>query len=376
MPTTQAPLGIDLSDAKFITPQQFETSSQDLVELLGNAFDQPMDFPRLRDSVFPGDKLVVVLHADLPQPQEIVRAIAKYLDATEIESADVSYVTAVDIPTDGDDCPEISVHDPENERAVAYIAANLEGLPVVVNRVLFEADVVLPVCTATTVAEKIEDCIYPRFSSSETKSRYRDEKNSANSRALEIEAANNGLGVFQSLQIVSSPGCEISEAFFGQRDLAEQASLEKSSASWAVELTDKADAVVATIESLSNRQNWDHFFQAIISANRAVTECDNLVVLCELGEKPNKRVQAMLQLQFEMDPDAVNRVLKKASEVEKEVAEIMREKTVYLKSRLSESVVEGLGIGFIKSDDELQRLLGRFESAVLLRDAQFCRVKG
>lgn len=90
MPTTQAPLGIDLSDAKFITPQQFETSSQDLVELLGNAFDQPMDFPRLRDSVFPGDKLVVVLHADLPQPQEIVRAIAKYLDATEIESADVS----------------------------------------------------------------------------------------------------------------------------------------------------------------------------------------------------------------------------------------------------------------------------------------------
>lgn len=376
MATSQATLGIDLSDEKFARPQQSNAPTPDLFELLENSFEKPLDFPRFRESVFPGDKVVVVLHAELPRPQMIVRAIAKYLSTTEIDPEDVSYVSSVAIEDDGNDCPQIHVHDPNDEQAVAYIAANLEGQPVLVNRVLFDADVVLPVCSATSVADKIADCIYPQFSSSETKLRYRDEKNSANSRALEIEAANNGLGVFQSLQIVSSPGCNIGAAFFGRSDLTLQAAIEKSEALWSIERTDKSDLVVATIESPSSLQKWEHIFQAIITANRAATNCDNLVVLCELAEKPNKRVQAMLQLQFEMDPDAVNRVLKKASDSEKEVAEILRDKTVYLKSRLGESVVEGLGIGYIKSDEELQRLLDRFESAVLLRDAQFCRVQG
>ena len=104
-------------------------------------------------------------------------------------------------------------------------------------------------------------------------------------------------------------------------------------------------------------------------------DCDHLVVLSELTAKPNKMVRAMMQLQFETDNSAVNRVLAKATPAQKEVAEIVREKTVYMKSRLSESLVEGLGIGFIKSDDELQRLLDRFDSGVLLRDAHFCCVK-
>ena len=376
MATTQSSLGIDFSDEKFINPQPTETQVQDLESLLGKAFEQPLDFPRLRESVFPGDKLVVALHADLPQPQTIVRAIAENLEALEFDPADVSYLTAVDIPSAADDWPKILAHDPNDEQGVAYIAANLEGQPVLVNRVLFEADVILPVCNATAGAGKNEDCIYPRFSATETKLRYRDEKNSANSRAMEIETANNVLGVFQSLQIVSSPGCQICEAFFGRKDLVEQEASEKSESLWTVDRIDKADAVVATIESPGSRQNWDHVFQAIISSSRAATDCNNLVILCELAKKPNKRVQAMMQLQFEMDPEAVNRVLKKASDAEKEVAEIMREKTVYLKSSLSESVVEGLGIGFIKSNDELHRLLDRFDSAVLLRDAQFCRVQG
>lgn len=375
MATLQASLGIDLPSKKFTSPQQFQSPSLELADLLEQSFDQPLDFPRFRESVFPGDKVVVVLHADLPQPQEIVRSIAKYLETTEIDTADVTFLASVNFDSCGKDCPEIVVHDPDDEQAVAYIAANLEGQPVLVNRMLFEADVILPVCSATNIDGIIEDCIYPSFSATETKLRYRDKKNSANSRALEVETANNGLGVFQSLQIVSNPGSEVSGAFFGRKDLAEQTASTKSETMWSVESTEKSNVVVATMESLSGQQTWEHFFQAVISASRAVADCDHLVILCELAKKPNKRVQAMLQLQFEMDPDSVNRVLKKATESEKEVAEIMREKKVYMKSQLGQATVEGLGIGFINSDDEFQRLLERFETGVLLRDAQFCRLK-
>ena len=235
MAVSQTSLGIELSDEKFTKPQGHTPASANVNELLENAFDHPLDFPRLRESVFPGDKVVVVLHPDLPQPQSIVRGFAKYFDTTEIDPVDVSYLSAVELKNDASDSyPGVLVHDPDDEHSIAYIAANLEGQPVLVNRALFDADVILPVCIASPVVAGVEDCLYPGFSSTETLTRFRDEKNSASSRAIEIETANNGLGIFLSLHIVSSPGGEISEAHFGRKDLAEKTATENSDAAWTV----------------------------------------------------------------------------------------------------------------------------------------------
>ena len=177
------------------------------------------------------------------------------------------------------------------------------------------------------------------------------------------------------MQIVAGPGDEIAQAFFGRKELAVATAGKTSDECWTVNSEPDSRVVVATIESLPARQNWEHVFHAIVAANRMAPDCDQLVLLSKLSEKPKKMTRAMLQLQFETDTNSVNRVMRKASATQKEVAEIVREKTVYLKSELPESVVESVGLGFIKTDEELQRLLDKFDSGVLLRDAHFCRVQ-
>ena len=375
MTVTQNYLGVELPDEKFAKPQNFDLKSSDVNELVAAALDEPLDFPRLRDSVFPGDKIVVVLQSGLPKPRPLVAAIARYLDSTEINPDDVTYLSSYQLDPPATDGPEVVVHDAGDEQGTAYIAANLEGQPILINRALFDADVILPVCMATTIESDTRDCIYPEFSAADTRTRFQDEKGTRNARATEVETANNSLGIFFALRIVAGPGDEIAQAFFGRKELVESTAGKTSDECWTVNSEPDSRVVVATIESLPARQNWEHVFHAIVAANRMAPDCDQLVLLSKLSEKPKKMTRAMLQLQFETDTNSVNRVMRKASATQKEVAEIVREKTVYLKSELPESVVESVGLGFIKTDEELQRLLDKFDSGVLLRDAHFCRVQ-
>ena len=91
------------------------------------------------------------------------------------------------------------VQDPENQSGHAYLVANVEGDPVHINRILVDADVVLPIgCPKPGAASQQGDCIYPDFSHESTRHRFSNGDSSLVTRWQEIELANDSLGAFLS----------------------------------------------------------------------------------------------------------------------------------------------------------------------------------
>ncbi len=224
MSVAELPIGIQLPQDKFAKPQREPKAVVDVCTLVDRALNEPLSYPPLRDSVFPGDKVVIVVHADLPAPNEIISAITKYLHAAHVPSIDITILTAMELENQPIDAPDLStfiVHDSNDQHAVAYIAASDNGDPVYVNRTLFDADVILPINCASHSEEINEDCVYPRFSSAATLSRFLQHKGSKKSRLAEVARANEYLGIFMSVEVVSGPGGQVEEIIFGRREFGQ-----------------------------------------------------------------------------------------------------------------------------------------------------------
>ena len=82
----------------------------------------------------------------------------------------------------------VQVHDTENPAGLAYLAANADDQPVYVNRILVDADVVIPVgCPLPGHANQQVDCIYPDFSNETIRERMEIGKSPFVTRWREIE---------------------------------------------------------------------------------------------------------------------------------------------------------------------------------------------
>ena len=181
--------------AKFVSPQagSVESSDFDLSAQLKSAFENPIMYPTFAESVFAGDTVVILLQDDIPYPQEILESLVAQFEASNVSPADISVVISeataqtlgvkpevYQLPAETkDEQPPVvfplkfgfneiqcQVHDPSNVAGLAYLAANEAGDPVYANRLLVEADVVIPVAAVVPGDNTRQiDCIYPAFSS-------------------------------------------------------------------------------------------------------------------------------------------------------------------------------------------------------------------
>ena len=119
--------------------------------------------------------------------------------------------------------------------------------------------------------------------------------------------------------------------------------------------------VVTTIESPASITSWSNIVRAV---NTAATLVDDgpIVVWSELSEKPKAKVKLACAAQFEGSvPDSLPKRLQ-------HFASILCERPVYLKSKLSQNVVESLGLGFVESAESVERIVRPFNKPLLIRD--------
>ena len=99
-----------------------------------------------------------------------------------------------------------------------------------------------------------------------------------------------------------------------------------------------------------------------MTAAANLVEDGPIIVWSGLSQKPTAKIKQACAAQFEGSvPDSLSKRLQ-------HFASILCERPVYLKSRLSQNVVEGLGIGFIESTESAQRILRPFSQPLLVRD--------
>lgn len=388
-----------LSDEKFAKPQLAAEylPNIDVAKALSDALVKPILYPPLSESVFPGDRVGIALQSDLPHSRVVLESLLERLFELNVEPSDIFvvvsartarqlgieakvYEQAKETLPDGEQPGTFpvqfgfhsigfQVHDSENASGHAYLAANQAGEPVYVNRMLVDADVVLPVgCPVPGEVNQQSDCIYPDFSTDEIRERLAVAKGNFLKRWQEIELANEVLGSFFVIQVVCGPGETVQKICAGSRPETIKHARGATNELWAFKWSGDVGVVVATIESQADDQTWDDFASALIAASRVSVSEGPLVIWSEIKTKPDRKTRIALMSQFE---DGISSKLGKKMQ---HVAAIVKERPVFLHSQLDRNDVEELGIGFVESADEVVRISEPCESGLLIRDAHRCQI--
>lgn len=388
-----------LPDEKFAKPQVDAEQGQgiDITVEMSNALANPLEFPPLSQSVFAGDTVAIGIQSDLPHPDLVLVALVQYLATLDIETADIIVVVTprtaerLGIPREVYFSPDANrsegkapiifpvtfgfhsinfqVHDPENEVGCSYLVANSEGEPIYVNRALVDADVILPIgCPAAGDANQQSDCIYPDFSNEGSRARLATGQSTFLSRWQEVELANDTLGSFFTIQVVCGPGGTVRNIFCGARKDATDQARRATNELWTFDWPQDSEMTVGTIESDAQYQDWNDFANALIAASRVTTSDGPIVIWSEIGAAPDQKTRQACLAQFD------DGQRKKMSKTMRQVSAIVSERPVFLRSKLGQNATEEIGLGYIKSGEEVVKIAEPYAVCLLMRDAHKCQI--
>jgi len=352
--------------------------------------------PSLGESVVPGDHVVLAIEPTVPQIETIVAAVVDVLESAGVATSDISLLVADDNPatvaagnSSGIDrfAPlagrnvQIVRHDEQRREALSYLAATEAGRPIYLNRVLCDADFVLPIACARSACavgcRGPASALYPSFSDSATQRRYRsprlieDRPDVAAQARHEIDQAAWWLGAHFGVFVVAGPNGEVREVVAGEIDAAYLRAQELHDDAWHRQLPERASLVIAAIDGPREEQTWENVGRALAAASRVVADDGAIAVCCDLADAPGAAVQGLAggsdrrrverQIRRERPDDTVPALV---------LLDALRRARVYLLSRLDPDVVEALDMAVVDDPADIARLASRHKSCVVLAGAQ------
>jgi len=272
-----------------------------------------------------------------------------------------------------------ATHDPGDRSNLAYLAASKDASPIVLNRLLCDADVVLPVSLLRPESALLysgpHGGLCPTFSDTETQQRFRTpqhltQRKSKQRRREEADEVAWLLGVQLAVQVVAGPGNSLLHVIAGRsEDISDQGRRLVASA-WQRHLPQKAELVIASIEGERSEQTWDNFARALYVAQQACCDSGTIVMCTELSREPGPALKRLSG--FEEIETLRRRVRKYRSEDAVSAWLLLESRDaahVYLLSHLDATDVEAMGIGHIEMPSHVARLVGQCDSCILLADA-------
>jgi len=367
---------------------------RDVPAAVTEAVHAPLDYPPLARATTPGDRVVLALESGLPHAAEVVAAVVEALAAAPVDPDGITVLMTQDEATNAAEDPRrlipgpirdrigLATHDPSNRRQLAYLAATDGGEPILLNRLLHDADLVLPLgCVQRESAAGyfgIHGLLYPGFSDQRTLQRFRtplppgDANGGARKRLLTEEAGQVAwlLGINFTIQVLPAAGDEVLTVLAGQSDAVARRARDLYRAAWDRSVPEQTSLVVAAIAGDRRQQTWENFGRALEAALAAVEEGGAIAVCCELDQQPGPAVKhvgepgsrraALKRISKDRPPDALPAA---------QLARALDHGQVYLLSRLEPAVVEELDMVYVAAPDELMRLARRHRSCTLLSDA-------
>ncbi len=361
---------------------------EDLSPVVSAALQNPLGYPPLADTVVPGDRITIALDPDVPQPAALVAGL---LDTCRMVGVDLANVTvllsseageagswAADLAALGTPV-RIELHAAHDPTQLAYLAASKDAHPILLNRCLCDADLVLPVNllrpeTALGYAGPHGGMV-ASFSDAATQDRFRMPhsamaRKEQKRRRAEADEVAWLLGIQLTLQIVAGSGNSVLHVLAGQADAAYRRGRSLVDAAWSFQVPRKAQLVVATIEGSQDDQSWANFGRALHAAQQVCAH-DGTIVLCtELSGALGPSLQRLAgyradrnllhQVRHDRSEDAVSASL---------LLELRDTVHVFLLSCLDEASVESLGIGYIDAPEHVVRLSRNCDSCILLPNA-------
>ena len=356
----------------------------DPVAAVAAALADPLEFPPLAQATAPGDRIAIAIGDVVPQIDAIVAGIVHELLDGYADASDITIVLPAGTrpPVDllrPEHRDEIAIrhHDPETREELAYLAAAASGEPIYFNRVLVDADIVIPVgafrADETLAYYGVHGGLFPAFADVETQRRFRAYRNNLGreaqqTRCAEAEEAAWVLGILFTVQVIPGRGEGLLSVLAGHSVAVEREGNERVAAAWGFQTPQRAELVIASIEG-ADEQTWENFARALHAAKRVADDSAVIVLCTELSQPPGLALQQrqswnddhLAQLDESSEPDGISAAL---------LANLRDDARVLLLSGLSEEVVEDLGMGFIGDEEAVKRLTQQFDTCILLGAAQ------
>lgn len=366
-------------------PQPLDDPSAAVAVAVAN----PLDFPPLRESIFPGDRVALALDGGVACCDRVVAGVIHCLLEARVAPSDITVLRVEETGPSSDVAihaclPEgvrdeitILTHDPRDEDNLHYLAASQAGEPIYFHGALCDADVVIPI-SALRFSDSpgyagINGGLFPAFADEAAQKRFRQASYPVERRQELCEEANEAawlLGAQFTVQVIPGVGDSILEVLAGESQAVLARGEELCEAYWAFQVPERASLVVATIEGGPEQQTWDNLARAVYSASRAVAD-DGAIVLCtDLASRPGPALQRLTglddmhrvlhEIEREREPDAIPAA---------QLCAVQERARIYLLSNLDGATVEDLGLAHVSSTDEVDRLMQRHESCILLANA-------
>lgn len=354
---------------------------------------EPLDFPPLARATVPGDQIVLALEPGVPCAAEVVAAVAIYL--VEAGTA-ADHLTILQTPEDaaaGDEpqrlLPDdwrndvaVEVHAPDASGKLALLGASREGRPIHLNRTLLDADLVVPIgCLRHESSLGFLGQfggLYPTFSDRKTLERFRkppapgEPTRPAAKTRREVDEVGWLIGTQFTVQVLPGSGERVLDVLAGTLPRVFELGGQRYDVAWSWPVPRPASLVVASLTGRSARQTWGNVGRALAAAVRVVGEGGAIALCTELEAAPGPAVSSLAGGD---DPPTAWRHLRRHPSADSlaaaEVLRALERATVYLLSRLDESLVEDLGLAAVSDAADIGRLARRHDSCIVLADAEF-----
>lgn len=355
------------------------------------ALAEPIDYPPLSATVTPGDRVVVALADEAVGWSEIVEGVVGCLVDSRVDPEAITVLRPA-AAADDDPCRRLPkslrgqvvslCHAPQERDDLAYLATTDEGHAVFLNRAIVDADLLLPIgrFRGQPAAGYFGICtpLYPTFSDEATLRRFRSastlDSPGRRRRLASREADEVGwlVGAAMTIQALSAGGDRVSELLAGKVESVRLRAADRYAGLWRQGFARSAALVVAALEGGPRQQTWENLGRALETAAPLVEKGGALVMCTELDASPGPAVkrlrnsrsrrQTVRRLADDVADDAVAAV---------QLARALDHCSVYLMSRLDDALVEDLEMTPVADADELARLVGRFDSLILLGNASY-----
>lgn len=365
-------------------------SADDPAAAMQASLAAPRGFPALSLAVVPGDRVAIALGRNVPQAAKVLRGAVASLVRAGVERGDITVVSAEpfgETPGLSDalaaEGVSTAVHDPNNADGIAMVGMTAKHEPLRLNRVIAEADFVLPISTARAGRHEGGPAkfggLFPRFSNTETLDRFHGRGKTATTPRYERRVADSDeagwlLGI--GMVVVVTPGRDGSVAGIvaGEPGAASQAGAEQFRTIWERAIDVRGDLVVATVAGGAEQQSWSNIAHALAAGERVRSAEGSVALCCDIDEIPGKAFDALVDV---MDYGEVARKLHdrpaEDAKAALALAQSLERGPVYLRSRLPAELVESWGITPIEDEAELARLARGRRLTIVIEEAQRLR---
>lgn len=356
---------------------------------VADALENPRRFPPLRQTVVPGDLVVIALGSDVPETPLVLDALCRVLVAAGVAPRDVLVVADPDAREDLGRAMPRGVralrHDPDDRTRLAYLATTTDGRRVYLNRALTDADIVVPVGRLgygpVLGYEGPWGVIFPGMSDAETRRAYRasvrdEPPDRGRPRALLTESAEVSwlLGSHFQLGVLAGVSGMIGAVAGLGSAVLDEGSAEVDAA-WAVRSGSRAELVIAGVGGPGGPTSLDDLARGLATATALVQRGGKVVLLSRAEGPIGPAVRGLVNLD---DPRAAAGALRgHESEADYPAARLLARALawadVYLLSALGQDTVENLSMIPLDRPEEAGRLAALSGSCLVLSHADRAR---